>query len=115
MQQLKKQLNLSAEDLREVRVSNFCETAQSNALSQILSLQNEIRNLISRRESLLDLNDDSTTTIANKLRGVDSEELMQSVFDLGFSIREKERRLSAMKEDYEILFGIEEQIMIDAK
>lgn len=105
MKNLKQQLNLSADALREVRVCNFCETAEANAKMLISEQECKIRNLKSKRENILDLGDDSTTAIAQKITRINSRELMEDVFEIGYEIRMEEIKLASMKNDYNILFG----------
>lgn len=107
MKNLKEQLSLGANEMRDLRVSNFCANAETNAKLLIAQIEGKIRNLEEKRETLLDLGDDTSIAIATRIKGVDSNELMKEVYELGFEIRENQRILKSMTEDYEILFGKE--------
>lgn len=107
-----KNLNVSNAELRTKRISSFVEDTRDNAKMFITTKKMELRDLEKKLERTMDLGDDTTTSIANRISHADSKEVSRNIFTLCIQIKQVKDDLAVMEEAYNEYFPEDEEIEV---
>ena len=104
LQSFEKALNADSKTLRQSRVANFVKNAESDATLLIQQKEREVREMEDRLSTLLDLGEDTTISIAQKVQKVDTKQLMEEIYQLSVDIEYAKMDLEIMKKVNKQLF-----------
>lgn len=102
---LQKRLNVSTADLKEKRVSNFVDSAKSESESVIRAHEQKIRELENELENVMDLGDDTTLSIANRISKTNPLAFIRRIHELKLEIHDQKETLALIKATHDELFS----------
>lgn len=104
LQSFEKALNADAKTLRQSRVANFVENAKSDAILLIQQKERAIREMEDKLSNLLDLGEDTTISIAQKVQNVNTKDMMAQIYQLSVDIELARQDLEIMRKVHSQLF-----------
>lgn len=107
-----KNLNVTNAELKTKRVSSFVEDARDNAKMFITMKAMELRDLEKKLERTMDLGDDTTMSIANRISKADSKEVVREIFNLRIQIKDTKEDLAEMRKAYNDYFPEDEKVEV---
>lgn len=100
----KETLDLDSKAIRSERISTFLETAEANSEILINQKENQLRSLKLELKKLMDLNGDSSLSLAGSLTKTDTMDIMYKIHELHIQIKDMEEDLKTMRETHATLF-----------
>lgn len=107
-----KNLNITNAELKTKRVSSFVDDARDNAKMFITMKEMELRELEKKLERTMDLGDDTTMSIANRISKADPKEVVKDIFNLRIQIRDVKADLDEMRAAYSEYFPENEKVEV---
>lgn len=107
-----KNLNVSTQELKTKRVSSFVADARDNAKMFITMKEMELRNLEKKFEQTMDLGDDTTTSIANRISKADAKQVVKDMLNLRIQIRDTKADLEEMRAAFAEYFPENEEVKV---
>jgi len=104
MQSFKSMIGGDAESIKNLRVSNFTETALAQSQMTIQQLQNEFREKQNDIEGMLDLGIENTQDVATNLKKIDTKVLFDKVYNAADQLAVVARKLKIRVEIHNRLF-----------
>lgn len=101
-------LDIDSKELKTKRISNFVLDAQAHSETIIRTKEVELRNLENQLERVMDLGDDTTLSIANRVSKADPRETMVKIFKLKIEIKQVKEDLEVLRATHNELFPTKE-------
>lgn len=97
-------LDVDSKELKTKRISSFVADAEAHSQSIIAQKEMQLRELQNQLDKVMDLGDDTTLSIANRVSKANPMQTMATIHDLSIKIKTVEDDLKIMKETHESLF-----------
>ena len=107
-----KNLNVTSSELKTRRVSSFVYDARDNAKMFITMKEMELRDLEKKLERTMDLGDDTTLSIANRISKANPKEIVRDIFNLRIQIKAVKEDLNEMRQAYAEYFPEGEKVEV---